>query len=63
MALVGVYRGEAFRMAADARWEPLFADGSIDRPIGLRELELAAGHLRMVDACVSWIKGGSDAGD
>ena len=54
MALLGLCRGEAYRPGPDSnRWEPLFADGPIDRPIGLRELELAAGHLRLADAVSS----------
>ena len=49
MAFVAVYRGEAYRLAFDGAWEPLFVDGPPDRPITLRDVERAAGHLRMVD--------------
>ena len=50
MAFVAVYRGEAYRLAFDGAWEPLFVDGPADRAISLRDVERAAGHLRMVDA-------------
>ena len=63
MALVGVYRGEAYRVGRCARWEPLFADGRIDRPVGLREIELAAGHLRLADDCAAPLPGAGDAQD
>ena len=61
-AFVGIYRGEIYRTACDGQWEPLFADGGNDcRAIGPREVELAEGHLRMVDTCTVKFDGGGDA--
>ena len=52
-AFVAVYRGEAYRVAFDGSWEPVFVDGPPDRAISLGDVERAAAHLRMVDAITS----------
>ena len=62
-ASVAIHRGRVFRVGPCGRLERLFIEGNGDRAVGLREIELAEGHMRMADAWGAVPKGGSDAGN
>ena len=49
-AYVGICQGQVYRRDHDGQWERLFIAGKDDRTVGLREVELAEGHMRMADA-------------
>ena len=61
MASVGIYRGQVYRSGPGGQLERLFAAGKDDRVVGLREVELAEGHMRMADqAAACSPHGGND---
>ena len=51
MAVVGIYRGRAYRVRNNGRSEELFADGTDALAVGVREIELAVAHLRVANQC------------
>ena len=51
MAVVGIYRGQVYRVRSNGQCEALFADGADVRTVGVREIELAVAHLRVADQC------------
>ena len=51
VAIVGVYQGHVYRLGCDGQYERLFADCDDVRAVGVREIELAAGHMRIADQC------------
>lgn len=50
MAVVAIYRGEVYRLGPHSKWEPLFAADPDAQEILAEDIELAEGHMRMVDA-------------
>ena len=50
MSVVGLCRGEVYRLASDAKWERLFAHDPDAQELCVEDIEQAAGHMRMVDA-------------
>ena len=51
VAIVGIYQGHVYRLGCDGQYERLFADCDDVRAVGVREIELAAGHMRIADQC------------
>ena len=51
VATVGIYRGHVYQVGRDGKYERLFADCGDARAVGVREIELAAGHMRIADQC------------
>ena len=51
VAIVGIYQGHVYRAGRDGQYERLFADCDDARAVGVREIELAAGHMRIEDQC------------
>ena len=51
MAVVGIYRGHVYRVRSNGQCEEMFAEGTDARAVGVREIELAAAHLRVADQC------------
>ena len=62
VAIVGIYQGHVYRVGRDGKYERLFADCDDVRAVGVREIELAAGHMRIADQCngVSVREGAND---
>ena len=60
-AFVAIHRGRVFRIGPCGRLERLFVAGKDDRAVGLREIELAEGHMRMADTWGAAPIGGSGA--
>lgn len=53
VAVVGICRGRVYRVRSDGQSERLFADGADVRTVGIREIELAVAHLRVVEQCAA----------
>ena len=55
-------RGQVYRVGRDGKYERLFADCDDASAVAVREIELAAGHMRVVDQCngVAVRKGAND---
>ena len=63
MASVGIYQGQVYRSGPGGQWERLFATGQDDRAVGLREVELAEGHMRMADQAAACFPHGGNHGN
>jgi hypothetical protein len=49
--VVGIYRGNVYRVRSNGQCEELFAEGADVRAVGVREIELAVAHLCVADQC------------